>query len=235
MTMLTIESWKKKWGRTRVLTSSAAALAMGASALGCGGASAMAKAPAAPVVASQAPAAVVVGGGDFGDGYELGLRNGGILVDRLKSRTTDLQGCSAIGQLESALVKVTRTVRPPANRRDRFVSGFYSGYLDSVRDAIAEVRWGCDLGGYSSGEFAGQLYGAVACQVETISVDALLGLELKPLYVGWSGGSSSVQASCRTTLIETLTACSSGASVEVQLEAAIRVSCSDSASSEEVL
>jgi hypothetical protein len=226
---MTIEIWKKKWNLIRIgqqrLATHALAVAVVASSLGCSGASAMAKAPAP--VSNVPAAAVVVGGGDFGDGYALGKRNGSILVDRLKSRTTDTQGCQAIDQLESALIKVTRTVRPPAHQRDRFVSGFYSGYLDSVRGAIEDVRWGCDLRSYSSGEFAGQLYGAVACQVETISVDALLGLEFSPLYAGWSGGSSSVQATCRATLTESVRACSDGVDIDLQLEAAIRVSCSD--------
>lgn len=217
------------------------ALTASASTLGCGSAEAMGRSqdslPSVPTaVAAPATLPVVLGesgAGDYGDGRALGRRNGSILVDRLKQRTTDIGGCGAIPQLERALVSVTRTVRPPYQSGDAFVSGFYSGYVDVVRDTIRDLRYGCDSSIYSSGEFAGQLYGAVACQVRTVSVSfesALGSLEIQPLYSGWSGGSTAVQSSCRVTLRESIQSCASGSELSTDLEAAILVSCSDNAS-----
>ena len=216
------------------------ALAVSASTLGCGSAEAMGRAPTTtpPPASSTQPAAPtstavvtdVEGAGGFQDGQQLGLRNGTILIDRLKQRTTDVGGCEAIPQLENALVRVSRSIRPPHRSRDAFISGFYSGYINAVRSSIHDLRQGCDSSIYSSGEFVGQLYGAVACQVQTVSAEALLGLELNPLYTGWSGGSSAVQANCRLTLRETIQTCSNGAELSTEIEAALLVSCSDASS-----
>lgn len=222
----------------------AAGLISSIAGLGCSDASAMAKGQAAaPVPAAIAPAlapsAISAGlhaGGGFGDGYSLGLRNGSIIVNRLKQRTTDLRGCAGVGQLESALLSVSRTIRPPSHGSDTaFVGGFYSGYVDSIRGTLGKLRQGCGIEIYSTGEFAGEFYGAVACQIQSVSVDiteAISSLQILHLYDGWSGGSSSVQSSCKTTLLATLQSCTDGAEVSTELEAALSVSCSDQAGGE---
>jgi hypothetical protein len=169
-------------------------------------------------------------GGGFVDGYSLGLRNGRILADRLRQRTVDDYGCSAVGQLQSSLLRVVRSVRPPSWDSDLYVAGFYSGYLDSIRDEVSDARRGCGQSQFYDGSFAGQLYGAVACQVQTFSLTAVSSLQIQPLYDGWSGGSSEVQSSCRTTLTATIESCASSTTVAQQLEASLSVSCSDSVS-----
>jgi hypothetical protein len=221
--------------KKEIMTSFFLASAAGMLAVGCSGSPALAQsqpaAPAAPVASVPAfESAGLHAGGGYGDGYSLGLRNGSIIVSRLKQRTTDLRGCAAIGQLEGALLSVSRTVRPPYSGETGFVGGFYSGYVDSIRSTLGKVRRGCGLGSYSSGEFAGQFYGAVACQVQSISLEAISQIQIQPLYDGWSGGSSSVQASCQTTLLATLESCTDGAEISGELEAVLSVSCSDQAS-----
>ncbi|MGK5082280.1 hypothetical protein WDW37_03165 [Bdellovibrionota bacterium FG-1] len=166
-------------------------------------------------------------GGDFGDGYNLGQRNGGILIDRLRQRTVDLEGCGAVARLENSLLRVTQTVRPPFESSGGFVAGFYSGYLNAVRLALATVRTSCGISQYSDGKFAGKFYGEIACQVQAISVDLISSLQIQPLYAGWSGGSNAVQTHCETTLRETIQTCTNGADSTVQIDEAIRVSCSD--------
>ena len=166
--------------------------------------------------------------GNYDDGYQLGLRNGEILVGRLRKRTVDIAGCSAVDQLQAALIKVVRSARPPSHDSDEYVAGFYTGYIDSIRGAVSEVRYTCDESQYSSGDFAGQLYGEVACQVASISASAISYLQFQPLYSGWSGGSSSVQSGCRTTLLATLQSCSTGTDIAATINATVSVSCSDS-------
>ena len=118
-------------------------LATASSVLGCGSASAMghAQTPAASSPASNSSAPVVAPnsaavdpsslGGDFTDGYAVGERNGAILIERLKQRTTDAQGCGAIDLLENALVRVTRTVRPPLHALSYIFLSLYFSLLVS--------------------------------------------------------------------------------------------------------
>lgn len=203
----------------------------------CTGASAMSQARAkhtpvpAPIIESTAPAIVVspgdLAGGGFEAGRALGSRNGNILVNRLKQRTTDVLGCDGIESLQQALIKVTRSLKAPPHSSGALVAGFYSGYLAEVRKTLRELRQGCDILDYSSGEFAGQLFGAVACQSHSVSIEILSELELAPLYEGWSGGSTQVQESCLTNLTQTITACTDGAEISAEIEALLSVSCSD--------
>jgi hypothetical protein len=228
--MLTRKSVSKEIAGALLLVSAA-------SGISCGSASAMSRSPTTEGTAtSTLPAAISasitdpgsLSDGGFADGYQLGQRNGGILVARLKQRTVDADGCDAIDLLQTALIRVTRSVRPPSSSATEFVSGFYSGYVDSIRTTLGQIRGRCGVSEYSSGSFAGELYGAVACQVQTVSIDALLGLELRPLYSGWSGGSESVQSGCRTTLREVVQTCSGGGEISTSIDAAIRISCTDS-------
>jgi len=167
---------------------------------------------------------------DFEKGLALGSRNGKILVDRVKQRTTDVLGCDGIEDLQSALVKVTRSLKAPVGA-DSMVAGFYSGYLREVRKTLREVRNGCSELVFSSGEFAGQLIGAVACQTTSIELTVLSELELGPLYSGWSGGSEEVQLSCQTALSTTVSACTDGAEISTEVSAILSVGCSDQSES----
>src|SRR5690606_7732223 len=77
---------------------------------------------------------------DWHEGHRLGLRNGGILVDRLVRATVGHHGCPGVADLESALIKVVRNVSAPQGQSDALVLGFYRGYLDAVRDGIRGAR-----------------------------------------------------------------------------------------------
>jgi hypothetical protein len=208
-----------------MLSRNLAVLATAACLISCSGAEAMSRTKPAPAATVVDPGQLA--GGGFEEGHALGTRNGAILVNRLKQRTTDELGCDGIEALQSALIRVTRTLRAPAHGGSRLVAGFYSGYLAQVRKTLRELRQGCDVLDYSSGVFAGELFGAVACQSRSVSLDVLSELELEPLYAGWSGGSSEVQLGCRTTLTATVTACTDGAELSSEIEALLSVSCSD--------
>ncbi|MGZ3697566.1 MAG: hypothetical protein ACXWP5_05635 [Bdellovibrionota bacterium] len=162
--------------------------------------------------------------GTQSDGYALGLKNGAVLVDRLKQRTVDEKGCSAIGDLQQALLAVSKSIRPPANLKDKVVRGFYRGYLDAIRDAIRDARAGCGVSALDDGSFAGSLYGEVICQVDATGSDGLGGLKLEPLYSGWSGGSSDIQSECQASLELALNACANGAS---EISSLVSEGCSD--------
>jgi hypothetical protein len=198
-----------------------------ASSLGCGSASAMGRNLSTP--AASAPAGAVNSsslGGDYADGYSFGERNATLLIHRLRQRTVDAQGCGAVDQLESSLVRVVGTVKPPF-ARDLYVAGFYSGYIDAIRITLSDVRHSCGASRYESGEFAGQLFGTIACQTRSISADAASRLVFQPLYSGWSGGSQTVQADCASALHRTVEACAEGTDLGSSLEAAIQSGCSD--------
>lgn len=168
--------------------------------------------------------------GDWEDGRALGLKNGDTIIDKLRARTVDTEaGCSATGQLEAAVLAVSRAVRPPAHAAsDDVVAGFYEGYLDALREGVAQVRADCGTGAYADGEFAATLYGNVLCQVSKVSADALISVTLAPLYAGWSGGSEAVQASCLGTLETTLRACTGG-ELGTTLELHLEAGCADAA------
>ncbi len=170
--------------------------------------------------------------GDWEDGRAMGLKNGDSIVQRLRQRTIDTDaGCAAEAQLETAVLAVSRAVRPPANAAsDDVVAGFYEGYLDALRDGVANARAECDAGAYADGAFAATLYGNVLCQVAKVSAQALIEVTLAPLYTGWSGGSEAVQASCLGTLETTVKACTGG-ELGTTLELRLEAGCADAVAS----
>ena len=160
--------------------------------------------------------------GTFEQGVELGLRNGGLIVERLKLRTVGTQGCEALPELQGALLAVTRSIRPPRDSGDSLVAGFYTGYLRAARAGIREARAGCDQLTFDSGGFAGSLYGILFCQVSTVSTEALGTLQTEALYEGWTGGASDRTAECE----EALAAATATCGLE-QIEPLATLSCSD--------
>lgn len=176
----------------------------------------------APVVTSIPPA--------HQQGYTVGQRNGSLIVERLKARTIESQGCQALGDLEQALLKVTRTVRPPAqNAGDRgFSQGFFRGYLDAVRDGLHEARLLCSQASFVDGELPGSLYGTLVCQVGIVDIGLLSDLELPNLYNGWSGGSQEVQSECSSAASIILSDCQTdlGEAID-QVQILIGSVCSD--------
>ena len=196
-------------------------------AVACNQATAMTK--AAPVIqdAPAPPQALIPvppaeNTGTFEHGVVVGLRNGGLIVERLKLRTVGTQGCDALGDLQTALLAVVRAARPPAHSDDSLVAGFYSGYLRSVRTGLREARSGCDSLSFQTGGFAGTLYGTLFCQVHAVSPAALESLEAESLYAGWTGGAESVRTECE----EALAAAASECALE-QIEPLAELSCSD--------
>jgi len=171
-------------------------------------------APAQVVVApSPVTTAPLAGVGDlnpedYGQGYAIGQRNGGILVDRLIRATVGTElGCSALGDLRRALLKVTKKVSAPANGSAALTLGFFRGYLDALRKGIQQTQAGCGSFAIDDGAFAGELYGNVICSVTSLSLELASQLELVPLYDGWSGESTDVLASCSTQLELTVREC----------------------------
>src|SRR4051812_37670047 len=77
--------------------------------------------------------------GTVDQGYQVGLRNGGITVRRVRQRTLDHLGCGGLDIFQDTLLRVTRSVRASGGSGDRFVKGFYQGYRDAVRQGVHEA------------------------------------------------------------------------------------------------
>lgn len=170
--------------------------------------------------------------GSFHDGWRMGNRNGELIVGRLRDRTVGVEperggGCNAVSRFQDALIQVTRSIRAPEDSDDALVVGFFRGYLDAVRKGVREARQECDLRRFSRGNFAGALYGTFLCRVTHLGVEVATGLEVEPLYSGWSGGSTEVLSECRTTAAVTLRECGQSDLID-QLEVTLNQSCSDS-------
>jgi hypothetical protein len=182
--------------------------------------------PAAPAAGASLPAPVLAAPteqvGTFEQGVEIGLRNGGLTVLRLKQRTVGTVGCEGLDDLQTALLAVTRVVRPPAQSGDQLVAGFFTGYLRALREGIREARAGCDQLSFDSGAYAGTLYGTLFCQASSVSHDVLGSIETEALYEGWTGGNAERIAECEEALAAAASAC------ELQTtERLAEVSCTD--------
>ena len=164
----------------------------------------------------------------YKQGYGIGQRNGGLMVKRLQAKTVDTQGCSAIDDLQKALLSVSKKIRAPATKDNDIARGFFRGYLDSIRTALQKTREGCNSLTYERGDFAGELYGSLLCQLSKVSVEAAINFEAVSLFDGWSGGSLETEQECNLTAIITLESCAvKSADLSSQLEVQINTSCSD--------
>jgi len=174
--------------------------------------------------AAQGPSA-----GTYEDGVRLGNRNAGILFSRLKLRTVDTQGCSAIGQLETALVRVSASVHAPNGSSDRLVRGFYRGYQEVIRDSLREVRRGCGALRHESGAFVGNYLGSLACNGSAF----LEPVELLSFYGGWANQDSGLERECLESAREVLWGCiDSSGEIPRALERAVSAACLDAGESE---
>lgn len=181
---------------------------------------------ATPVAAT--PTKVVPELPSFEEGYEVGLHNGTMIVQRVQDKTINTKGCEEIGKLEKALINVVKNVRAPSNSGSDFVKGFYTGYLDSIRKGVQDSKQICGSISYDDGGFAGSLYGSLLCSVSSINVDIATSLEVVHLYDGWSGGSSTVLNQCETNLALELKSCSSETQdLTTILGLQLKTSCSD--------
>ena len=172
---------------------------------------------AIPQVVETRPSSV----GTFEQGLEIGRRNGGLISERLKARTVGTQGCEALPQLQSALLAVTRTLKGPQNQDDALVSGFFTGYLRAVREALRETRQGCDALTFDEGTYAGSLLGTLFCQAKQADEKALSSLTSEPFYEGWAGGNESLRAECQIALEETALSC------DLDLSQTLETACND--------
>lgn len=163
---------------------------------------------------------------DPAEGHALGLRNGRILVDRLVKATVGRYGCSAVPQLEAALLNVTHRIHAPDNHDGRFTLAFFKGYLRALREGIQQTRQGCGAVAYDDGTFAGALYGNVLCSVTSIDVELAAQLDVRSLYDGWAGGQEQVIGACRSILEITVEECA-GAESLIRLSAQLEQSCQD--------
>lgn len=205
--------------------------------LGCSNAVAMGK---KPVPSDPDPTPVTVPGPSeepstssdpYKEGLEIGHRNGGLIVQRLKAKTIGLKGCSALGELEDALIKVSQSIQAPlrdGHPDKELARGFYRGYQAEVKEAIRESRHGCHAVSFPSGSVPGELAGAVLCQVSRISVDLLSEVEVEPLHEGWSGGIPEVIDECHASAELVLKTCGTDlSSLSQEVELLINLSCSD--------
>ncbi|MCC7440977.1 MAG: hypothetical protein IT285_05065 [Bdellovibrionales bacterium] len=189
--------------------------------------------PAPVVVVTPAPAPVIGDDIDIDDnreGYLLGLRNGRILVDRLIRSTVGADGCGAVAQLQSALVRVARNLTPPDMGPDAedeaFTLAFFEGYLRAIQEGVRATRQGCEALALDDGAFAGELYGSLLCSLTTVSVELASQLVVRSLYEGWSGGSADVISSCQTSIAVTLESCA-GVDALTSLTVQVEQSCRD--------
>lgn len=217
----------------RNLTLSTLGLLLVAGSLACGDAKAMAKRPTPQTEPVPVPT-VVVTSERYQQGLALGERNGTLLAERLRERTVGLSGCSAIDDLQRGLLAVSRTVRPPVTEplepreSSELARGYFRGYTDAIRKAIHETRDTCSFLAYDSGDFAGELYGSLLCQVTKVDVSILSELELVPLYQGWTGGVSQVISQCHEKASITIERCGTDiSSLQSQLELLVQTSCHD--------
>ncbi len=207
--------------------------------LGCSNASAMAKKPIPQQnepIPTLSPGPVEgppsTSSDPYKEGLELGHRNGALIVQRLKDKTIGLQGCEALGELENALIKVSRSIKPPSvggQTPDKQLGrGFYHGYLTEVKEAIRETRQGCNAVSFQDGLLPGELAGTVLCQISHISLDVLTEVEASPLYSGWSGGTPELVEQCQTSAQLVLKSCGTDlASIEETVQILIQLSCRD--------
>ena len=180
--------------------------------------------PAPTLIVSDADKDV----GKFDEGYAYGKRNGGLIVTRLQDKTIGEQGCEKLPLLENALLKVTKSIHAPSRRDGDYVKGFFQGYLDSVRKGIQDSKSLCGNAEYDDGNFAGQLYGALLCQVSTIDIDIANTLTIESLYNGWSGGSTQVVEQCESSVSVALKSCSTKKNdLSEILTLQIKASCND--------
>ncbi len=185
----------------------------------------------ASVIKPAAPATNSAMAGTFKQGYTLGERNGDILVQRLRARTVEISGCAAVDELEAALLNVSAKIKPPvaagAAPDAKFIKGFYKGYIDALKAGIQEVRAQCHASVFESGEFTGNLFGALLCQISTISIDIVTSVEATPFYDGWTGGELARQDECRIAAEVTLESCSNQVNLVQLLELTVKASCTD--------
>lgn len=205
--------------------------------LGCSNAVAMAKKPHP----SEVPVPTVIpdpvenpstSQDPYKEGLELGARNGSLIVKRLLDKTVGLKGCEALDEYEDALIKVSRSIKPPSRGGQapdkQLARGFYHGYLGEVKAAIRESRLGCNAVSFQNGLIPGELAGTVLCQISHIGVDVLTEVEATPLYSGWTGGIPELIDQCQTSAELVLKSCGTDlGSIKQEVELLIQLSCED--------
>ena len=159
--------------------------------------------------ASAAPA-LAQSVGSYGEGQAFGSRNGTTMVSRVRARTLDLSGCSALDDLQEALLAATRAVRPSGGSGEAFVRGFYAGYREALFEGIERAREQCESRRFSSGSYHGQLQGALFCNLVDAgavpTTEGFDGYDYAPIYEDWSDGASA-RRECRAAFSREARAC----------------------------
>jgi len=148
--------------------------------------------------------------GDFGDGFALGLRNGGLIAERVKIATVGQAGCtdSALGDMQVTLAKLVKKIKLPreSSADPDFVKGFYKGYLKAIKNEVKLTRKECKKLTYSLGTFPGELMGGALCSLSQVDISLLTTFETEPLYQSWALNDQVVE-SCMITLSLVLQDC----------------------------
>ena len=223
--------------------------------LGCGAAEAMGKKPSHPTPAPEpAPSTTVdpVGANPvptlpptplpprpttdrYRDGLALGGQNGARMIEQIKRSTIGKDGCAGQPAFETALVAVTKAIRPPkpgSNEDLDLARGYFRGYSEAFGKALYDGRRECDLPTIVPGSLPGTVIGSLLCGAGSIEVKLLDLVEVEPIYPGWAGGKGEAKSECSKVAVEIAEGCSIGneedrETVERILTAQVAAGCSD--------
>ncbi len=145
----------------------------------------------------------------YAEGREKGWNSGFALGENIASKVLGTQGCSGLWKAESAIVRVMREVRVPADESpdSLFGKGYLKGYLEGLSESGEKTRGICEQRVHETGAFAGQLFGGFACAAARVDFNWLLNTSLEPLYEGWAGDRRETEWECRSAATEVLSAC----------------------------
>lgn len=164
----------------------------------------------------------------YQDGLVLGKNNGALIGARITEKTIGLEGCSAIGKMENALIAVNQSLRMPVGMKTEFAKGYYTGYLVSLRNSIQSSRHKCNLLKMNSGSSMGSLFGSALCSSANENLKATKEIEMVPVYKGWSDSSAVVLDECQKSMSDELNKCAiRDIKLSDELAVHIKATCSD--------
>lgn len=175
--------------------------------------------------------ALSVNVGTFKEGHDVGKRNGGLIAERVYKRTMLTEegrlDCAGLGLLQQTLNTVAAKARPPRGSSSRFTAGFYSGYVDAIRESVKGARDECRALRFGRGVYPGEFFANVFCQVAQVDEAALAEMTFTSLYDGWSD-SQEVRDECAATFQAVTAECAGVTGIAAQLlGVAQTAACSD--------
>ncbi len=164
----------------------------------------------------------IAGNSHYREGYQSGGESAGRITAAVYGKTVGRAGCTGLGDLEGALIRVVRAIKAPRassgspSSEEDFVQGYFKGYYDKIRSEIRNARDSCDASLYDSGVIPGRLSGAFVCASSEYSTEWVLSESYSsdPIYENWSGGVSRLSEECAVTFEFELVGCALGSEVE---------------------